>query len=145
MGLHTFDFKDVSVVIGGSPIHGFAEGEAIQIELTEDSYTMVSGADGIVTRVKSNNRTGALTLTLTQSSLSNDVLTGYYLQDLQSNSGVVSVEVRDNNGTSEIFSATGWIRKPASMSFGKDATDREWILDLADVNYFVGGNTQIIG
>ena len=85
MALRTYDPKQVVISIGGVPISGYADGTFLLIDRDENAFTKVTGADGTSTRVKSNNRAGSMTLTLKQSSPSNDVLSGFATLDELSN------------------------------------------------------------
>ena len=143
MALATFDPAEVVITIGGVPMSGYADGTFALLSRNVDAYSMVTGADGLTTRVKSNNRSGSLTLTLTQTSPSNDVLSGFALLDELSNGGVVPIQVKDLSGTTILFSATGWVRKIADVEYSNVLSNREWILDLADFDMFVGGNPAI--
>src|SRR5512136_789726 len=100
MPVRTFDPKQCLVVIGGVPMGGFADGTFVSVERTSDTFTKVSGADGIVSRSKTKDRSGTLTLTLAQTSPSNDVLTGFAVKDELSNSGIVPVLIKDLSGRS---------------------------------------------
>lgn len=140
MALRTYDPKQVVISIGGVPISGYADGTFLLIDRDENAFTKVTGADGTSTRVKSNNRAGSMTLTLKQSSPSNDVLSGFATLDELSNAGVVPILIKDLSGNSLYFSATGWIQKFPSSEFGKEISNREWVLDLVDVDMFVGSN-----
>ena len=142
MALRTYDPKQVVVSIGGVPMSGFADGTFLLVDRDEQMFSKIVGADGTTTRVKSNNRSGTMTLTLKQSSPSNDVLSGFAALDELSNTGVVPVLIKDLSGNSIFFSATGWIQKYASSEFGKEINNREWVLDLADVDVFVGSNAE---
>lgn len=142
MSVRTFDPASVVITVGGVPMSGFADGTFLLVDRDEDAFVKVTGADGTSTRVKSNNRAGTLTLTLKQSSPSNDVLSGFAILDELSNSGVVPVLVKDLSGNSLYFSATGWIQKMPASEFGKEINNREWIIDLVDVDMFVGSNAQ---
>lgn len=141
MALKTYDPASVVVSVGGVPMSGYADGTFVSVDRDEDAFTKVTGADGNTTRVKTNNRSGSLTLTLMQSSPSNDVLSGFAQLDEALNAGVVPVLIKDLSGTSTYFSATGWIRKYATSDFGKEINNREWIIDLADLDVFVGSNS----
>lgn len=140
MPVRTYDPKKVKVVIGGIPMGGFADGTFVTIERSNDSFTKVSGADGPVSRAKSNDFSGMLTLTLAQTSPSNDVLSGFLLADELEGEGIIPVIVKDFGGSSNLVSAFGWVRKPANASYAKEIEDREWTLDLADLDMFVGSN-----
>lgn len=140
MPVRTYDPKKVAVLIGGVQMGGFADGIFITVERSNDSFSKVSGADGIVSRAKSNDVSGQITLTLAQTSPSNDVLSGFAQLDEQSNNGVVPVGIADFGGRTALVSAFAWVRKYPSVEDGKEINNREWVLDCADLNIFVGGN-----
>lgn len=142
MALRTYDPASVVVSIAGVPISGYADGTFVSVDRDDDAFTKVTGADGNTTRIKSNNRSGFLTLTLLQSSPSNDILSGLAQLDEATNAGVVPVLVKDMSGNSIYFSAQGWIRKYPTSDFGKEINNREWIIDLADMDMFVGSNSN---
>lgn len=142
MSVRTYDPKQVSVLIGGVPMSGFADGTFVSIERDEDTFSKVVGSDGVTSRAKTNNRNGTLTLTLAQTSPSNDVLEGIALLDENSNTGVVPVMVKDNSGRSIHFSALGWVQKHPTAEFGKEVSNREWTVALADYTPFNGGNAD---
>jgi len=140
MSLKTYDPKSVMVLVGGVPMSGFSEGTFVTVARDEDSFSKVTGADGETSRAKRNNRSGSMTLVLHQTSPSNDVLSALALADELANAGVVPVMVKDASGRSLLFSALGWIKKPADASFSVEIEDREWVLDLADLDMLVAGN-----
>lgn len=140
--VRTYDPKQIVLTIGGVPMGGFADGTFISIERTSDTFEKVSGADGVVSRAKLNDYSGSLALTLAQTSPSNDVLSGFAIADEATSDGVVPILCKDIGGTTTIFSAKGWVRKPATVELGKAINNREWNLDLADLDIFVGGNPQ---
>ena len=139
--LYTVDPKKIVMVFGTKRIKGFADGTFLDVERNEDMFSEVVGADGEVTRVKSNNRTGTATFTLLQSSTSNDDLSAYALVDEQTGLGVFPFIVTDTLGKTNIFSAMGYIKRIAKVEESKTATNREWKIFLVDVNVFVGSNT----
>ena len=44
------------------------------------------------------------------------------------------------NGRTVVASAYAWIRKPAEVDNGKEIGNREWVLDTADMDIFIGGS-----
>lgn len=143
MATHDYDPKDIIVTVGGFPIGGWADGEFLSFERNNDAYTQSSGADGDDTRVKSNDKSGTLTLTLSQSSLSNDVLSIFAQLDEKSNSGIVPVLIKEIGGTTTLFSGNGWVQKMPTLSFGKEATTRVWPIAMSNSEVFVGGTSPI--
>jgi len=139
MPLRTYDPKDIIVTIGGVPMSGFADGTFVNVERDNDMFTKVSGADGEISRAKSNDKGGVLTLTLSQTSMSNDVLSGIAVADELTNSGVVPIFVKDINSLSTFVSAFGWVKKQPAAEYGKVINNREWVVDLADLEVFIGG------
>lgn len=143
MSLATFDPASVVITVGGVPMSGYADGTFALLTRSVDAWSMVTGADGLTTRVKSNDRSGTLTLTLTQTSPSNDVLSRYAIADELSNSGIAEVLIKDLSGTTILFSATGWVQKFPDVEFSNILSNREWILGVSDIDIFVGGNPVI--
>jgi len=121
---------------------GFSDGTFLEIDRNEPTWNMVVGADGLVTRGKTNNFSGTLTLTLKQSSPSNDVLSGFMAIDEATNEGVFPILVKDLSGNSIYFSARAWITQYANSTFGKDISDRQWVMSLDEADIFVGSNSE---
>jgi hypothetical protein len=140
--LRTYDPSKVVVLFGGIPLSGFADGEFVKVERDGDAFSKVVGADGDTSRAKSCNKAGTATITLAQTSPSNDILQGFALLDELSNDGVAPFAVKDLSGRSTYISAHGWIKKAPAVSFGKEITNREWTIDLADIDTFTGGNAD---
>lgn len=142
MALFTYDPKSILISVGGVPISGFADGTFLEITADNPQFSKVVGSDGYTTRVKSNNYGAVMTLTLSQTSPSNDVLSGILALDRVSNSGVVPILIKDMSGTTVVFSATGWIQQFPDMAFGNEVNNRAWAIDLADIDIFIGGNGE---
>lgn len=139
MAFYTYDSSKLSIVINGIPIDGFADGTVVTVERDEDSFTKMVGTDGEVTRSKTNNKSGSVTLTLTQSSKSNRDLTGIFVLDEKTGNGVGPFLMKYKNGLSLYSAENCWIRKPPSAEWGREATNREWIIDVDALNIFEGG------
>jgi hypothetical protein len=142
MSVRTYDPKSVIITVGGVPMSGFSDGTFCEIVRDEATWTKVVGADGYVTRGKTNNFSGTMTLTLKQSSPSNDVLSGFIALDELTNSGIVPVLVKDLSGNSTYFSGQGWVQQYSNSTFDKAITDREWTIALATLDLFVGSNAE---
>lgn len=140
MSLRTFDPKEVSIIFGPLIIRGFAE-EMITVARDNPAWEMVIGADGEATRVKSNDRSGSITVSLQQSSPSNDDLSALALVDEVSSTGLVPFLMKDNFGTSIYTAATCYIEQIPEAAYGKTANDRVWIFKTDNLVAFLGGNT----
>lgn len=140
MAVRNYDPKNVSVIVGGTSIKGFTDGTFIMAERSEQMWNMKVGVDGIATRAKSNNRSGKVTITLHQSSASNDFLSGLAIADelAPGGTGGVPLLIRDNNGTTLATAATAWVNKLANSEFGKEVANRVWVLETDTLVMNVG-------
>lgn len=121
---------------------GYADGTFLEITADNQQFTKVTGADGYTTRVKSNNYGGVMTLTLAQSSPSNDALSIILNADRATNAGVVPILIKDMSGTTVMFSAAGWIQQFPDVTYGNEMNNRAWAIELADIDIFIGGNGE---
>ena len=139
MSLQTFDPKEVSVIFGENIIRGFSES---QVTVTRDNpaWEMVIGADGEATRVKSNDRSGTITITLQQSSPSNDDLSLIANADELSNAGLRPLYIKDNLGTSLFSAVTAYIEHIPEAAYGKTQNDRVWVIKTDNLIANLGGN-----
>jgi hypothetical protein len=142
MAIRTFDPKSVVITIGGVPMSGFADGTFLEVTADTQQFTKIVGADGFTTRVKSNNYGGVLTLTLSQSSPSNDALSAILSLDRAANAGIVPILIKDMSGSTVIFSATGWIQQFPDVTFGNEINNRAWTFDLTEIDILIGGNDE---
>jgi len=142
-GIATIDPAMVVTTVGKGIVGGFADGTFINVEYTADFFSKVTGSDGLTTRIKQNDFSGTITLTLKQSSLSNDFLMSLVILDRQANAGIVPVSIKDLLGTTKMVTGFAWVRKPPASVYSKNVENREWILDCATLRMYVGGNVQI--
>jgi len=134
MSVKTYSPGDTILTIDGNIITGFADGTFIVVEREVDAYAKVVGADGEVSRTKSANRSGSMTLTLKQSSNSNYTLGTLAAADEQSDASVVDIQCEDNLGNIT-FAGEGWIRKQPNQELSSDETSREWAFDMARIDF----------
>ncbi len=141
--LYTFDIKKCLILVGGIRMQGFADGEAFSLELDDDLYQKVTGADGDTSRSRRHGLAANAKISLMQTSPSNDVLMGFAIADHLNNAGVVPLLVKDLLGTTAVFSAYAWVKKPAPLALGKELANKEWMLDLATTEMVIGGNFKM--
>lgn len=144
-GVYTYAADAVQIIVGGVPISGLADGTFVNIERDEQAYTKTTGADGTTSRARTGNRSGSITLTLQQTSPSNDVLSGFLVADEAGDQGVVPVLVKDTSGRTLCYASAAWVQQMPSQDFAKEVNEREWTLDCARIDAFVGGNAQQTG
>jgi hypothetical protein len=137
--LKTYDPAKVSVIIGGHIVQGYADGEFVTAARNSDNFARVGGADGEQTRAKSNDRSGVITVTLMQASLSNAVLQGFALADETGNAGIVPILIKDSNGSELATAEQAWCQKPSDKSYGKESGDRQWVFETGELIFAGGG------
>lgn len=140
MTMPTVNAKNIIITLAGVRIEGFADGDFLNIE-HEDSYADVVGSDGLVARSASNDGRATITLTLLQTSPSNDFLDALHTADINApnGAGVGPFTMSDLFGRSEAFAPETWIQKKPSVVFGREVGDREWVLRCAKLTTKVYG------
>lgn len=133
MAHNDYDPKQVVISWNGIVIDGFADGTYISVERNEDMFALTVGADGETTRTKTNNRSGRITVTLMQTSSANALLAAAHNLDDQTgvNNGPFLME--DLLSGTIIFGANTWITKMPVVEKGKEASNREWVFESADL------------
>lgn len=140
----TYDPAKLSIIIAGFAIEGFADGTFIVCERNNQSFNAVTGADGEGARAKSNDSSGTITITLLQTSKSNEVLSALALADEVSGDGVGPFMAKDQLGNTVIAAGSAWVQKPANAEFGREIANREWVLETDNLEMFLGG-TDVFG
>lgn len=134
-----YDPGRVSIIFRGIPLEGFASGTFVNVEREVDAFAKETGARGDVTRVRSRNRSGMVTVTLQAESPSNDLLSAVASLDEQTGLGFGPITVKDMNGTSLHSGSKAWIQKMPNSESADTASTREWVFAVADLTMFVGG------
>jgi hypothetical protein len=140
--VYTYSPEEVSVVVGGIRLSGFADGTFVTVSRDEQAFNKVTGADGKTSRSKTANRTGTITIVLQQTSPSNDVLSALALADELSNAGVVPTLIKDGSGRTLHAAPTSWVQQVPDHSMSKDIENVEWVMDCAAIDSFIGGNSE---
>ena len=140
MAVKSYNPVDVQVIINGIIVEGYAKDTFVVVARNNDSWALKVGASGEGVRGKSNDKSGTFTVTLLQSSKSNDALSAMAILDEASGDGVGSCLVKDNSGTTLHQCETGWLKKPADSEHGGEPGDREWVVETEKLLMFDGGN-----
>jgi hypothetical protein len=75
--LGSYSPNDINIIIGGVPVSGFGDGDFVSAEFSTDAAVLKEGADGSpAISYKRGLRGGQVTVTLLQTSLSNNYLSG---------------------------------------------------------------------
>jgi|SRR6186713_991088 len=139
--LKTYDAKRINITIGSHIVKGYAEDTFISIEPDGDGTAAQAGADGEVARSLSNNPLHTITLTLQQTSDTNDFLSDLLKRDRASGgAGVVPLQVVDLRGTSLFAASQAWVVNWPTIENGSGVGEREWALQAVATDLHVGGN-----
>lgn len=134
----TIDPKDVSVIVGGKIIDGFAQ-DQIVVDRETNQVEDEIGADGDVARRVTNDRRGTITITLLQTSRSNLVLSGLAIADELSGTVIFPVVIKDQRGNDIHIAANAWIQKMPRTVYRMGVESRVWTLRTNYMNMVVGG------
>lgn len=124
----SYDAKDVSVIVGGIYLTGFAEGTFVSYEKTEDNYALSVGSLGDVARAKVNNPLGTITVTLQQTSPQVS-----YLNNLATSGKIVEARViHKGSNTEKIGGTQCFVLKEAAGEFSNEVSSREFTIQVMD-------------
>ena len=125
-----YDPKKVVVTFGGVPMGGYTDGDFIEIAPSDaDGFKKQVGSDGEVGRSQSSDNTHNVTITLMQSSLSNNHLSGIRTADKLTGKMKLPLSITDLNGTSLHFWPEAWIKGDPTWGYGKEMKERQWTFD----------------
>ena len=124
----SYDAKDVSVIVNGVYLTGFAEGTFVSFAKDEENYAVSIGAQGDAARAKVNNPLGTITITLQQTSPQVSMMNNL------ANSGKL-VEVRvihKGTNTEKIGGTQCYVKKPADGEYSNEISSREFEVSVLD-------------
>ena len=138
----TYDPKKVLISFAGREITGYADGTFITIEPHGEGFTLTVGSDGEMVRSIDPDDALVVTLTLLQSSESNDHLSTIYQLDKKTGKGLVPLLIKDGTGRTRAAAGKSYISQLPSVGFAKTGEEtREWSIIAADGQIIVGGNS----
>lgn len=140
MSFAEYDASQVTVVFNGAILSGYADGTFVTVNFDEQQWNKTTGADGLTQRSKTGNYAGNVSVTLLNGSASNDVLSAAWNADRVGNNGKGPLIVRDLSGRTIWSAKNAWVQQMPSQGFGKDAENREWVLDCDELFGTAGGN-----
>lgn len=128
MTVKTYDPAKVDVIFGTDILSGFGPDTKISVAYEEDSWVTTIGVNGEGTRSKSNNRSATITVTLMQSSDSNQFLSAIAEIDRLTNGGALPLTIRDSSSQGTFhFAESAWIQKVPDAEYGIEIGTREWV------------------
>ena len=136
--MNQYGSKSVSVIVNGTPITGFMDGEFVTVTPTVEPAALHVGADGEATKVDNADQSGTAVLRLKQTSLSNAVLSA-----LRATKATFPIIVKDTGGTSFDSGAKAFISGAVAITYGQELAGREWTISIGKLISFSGGNPDI--
>jgi hypothetical protein len=124
---------------------GAGEGGFIEFEQKKSFFTTIEGVDGTAVRYNTGTRLWTVKIKLLATASYNDYLAGIHVADVASvinggsGVGVLPLGWKDLGGNGAFTSPRAWITKWPKADVRDKVTDREWELDAADCDVFLGG------
>ena len=131
--LLTYDPEKVIMTFGGTPLGGWADGTFISIAQASKAFTRKTGADGETVRSKSANKCNDVTVTLQQSSLSNNYLSAMNQADRANGHNLLPLSITDLNGVTLMFWPQAWVEVPDTWEYGGEVSDRAWVFHTGPI------------
>jgi hypothetical protein len=126
----------------GPGASGYGKEVFLEIEQDGQSWIVVKGADGSMTRCATNEPGTKLKVHLMQTSSSNAVFSAMWNLDIKgkNGAGIGTFASADLQGTSIFESEACWVVGPPARGYGKEAGELIWELYCGKVERFDGGN-----
>ena len=145
MALFTYIPYDVTVNIAGLfDIEGWAEGTFIEIEKEVSPYTYQSSMDGETSRTFVKDDNYKVTITLAQSSPSNNLLNAIHSIDVATQLGKLPLFIKDGSGSTKFFSPNAWIENVPAVTLSESLEPRKWVFKCTQCTMLVGGQESDI-
>lgn len=144
--VRVYSADETSLTIAGLPIDsGFADGEYVTIEPAADDFTDKAGADGEVSRAKTNDRRATIKVKLQQTSAGHALLGQLRQLDIDNpnGAGVGAFQLRDRAGSLLAHAEHAWVMKPPSPGFGREISEWEWTLRAAHMDLDFQGSPAL--
>ncbi|MGD8707097.1 MAG: hypothetical protein PVI88_00250 [Nitrosopumilaceae archaeon] len=138
--VRTYDPKKVVITWGTIIFTGYMSGTFITIARSGDIFEKDKGSDGTIDRINKNAVDFAVTVTLKQTSITNDLLSAAMKIDIESNTSIYPLTVADVGGTTLFFASQAWIGKDPDDEHSDSLVGREWRFDTGPAEKFTGGN-----
>jgi len=136
----TYSPSEVQLTFGGYTITGW---QNLTITRSVDAFKPVRGIRGKHTRVRSIDTSCTITVTILQTSMSNDVLCRIHDLDLEYGSGRIELLLKDMGGTGIFSSAEAYVLGYPEVVYSGEFEYRQWRLFCQNTgNYTIGGNGQ---
>lgn len=124
----SYDAKDVSVIVNGIYLTGFADGTFVSYSKDEEQFSTTVGALGDVARAKVNNPLGTITVTLQQTSPQVSMMNNLAM----SGKLVEARVIHKGSNTQKVGGTQCFVKKPADGEFSNEVSNREFEIAVLD-------------
>lgn len=143
----TYAPSEVTVAIAGKHLTGFADNAFVRITRENPLHTSKMAMDGSVSVTKQRYSKWTVTISLAQSSPSNNFLDG--LQKILTEKNITAFQfipliIKDNSGSTMFFAKEIWLDSVPEQTFGSDMNLRDWVITCNNVESIIGGNAEDI-
>lgn len=142
----TYDAKQVVLMVADRRIDsGYADGVFVTVEISAQDWNTKTGTDGEKARSRSNDNGAIAKVKLMQTSLGNNTLSQLRNLDVNSTNGagVGSFLLQDLSGGMVLRAEHCWIQKRPNVERGREVSELEWTIELADVEGDIHGNEAV--
>lgn len=141
----TIDPSALHVIMGGHRVSGYAPGTFVSVIYDVDAFVKTIGVDGEGAWFKSANLAAVLTLTLMQSSQSNDILSAFHISDRSAPGGLLRpLAINESNGTSAYITDKARVMKLPDSLWADSVQSRAWAIGTTRLDGFVGGVIPVL-
>lgn len=135
-----YDPAEVLVIWGALPVHeGIASGTFLTIEREKPSWRLIKGTDGEGTRVRTNDFSARVQLTVRAGSWVNDALSSSSAADDLSGTFSVPLTIRDANGRSLYVAPLAFLEQPADAQYADTESNVTWVFVCDSLLPYTGG------
>ena len=138
MAQGSYSPNDVSVIVGGTIISGFADGTFVDWSQDKPTVESMQGADGAVAlMIRRSSVLATLKLTLLQTSMANNLMTSLFESQRIPGNPVVGfpVQILNAQGLEAVNFPAAAIKQFPSISYENGIATREWELTgIAEAN-----------
>jgi len=132
--------REVKLIFGGLPVHiGAAAGTFITIERTKPSYKLLKGTDGEGTRIRTQDFSSTLRLTIRKGSGINDALSELSAADDLTGAVALPLYLTDWNGRSRYIAPIAFLEQPVDTEFSTEEGANTWTFLCDTWLPFTGG------
>jgi len=135
--IQKYDPSKVTITVGTNIMRGFGESAMVEVEYSEDHYSMHIGVDGNGRHVKILNTSGTVTVTLADYSPSNRALSVMRDLDIAMPITLTDKTTKDDS----FFAQSCMLVKTPNMVKAKEAGEYTWVFQFIKGKVFLTGGT----